>query len=306
MTNLISQASLQGIITFVTAANTGSFTTAAEVLGVTKSAVGKSISNLERRLDTQLFHRTTRKISLTSDGDAYLSSCVAAINELMAAEAILSHKKTVPSGIVKIDMPAAFGRAVMMPILLEIVDRYPELKLILSFNDKIIDPLEDGIDLVIRFGSLKDTGELVAKRLNDQKLVICASPAYLERYGTPTSIDELCNHRLLLGYRRGGALAWLIKDQHGRDVRFNPTATHQISDGGAMIQACIAGSGIAQFPESILKDCIRSNSLIEILSEISPDPIPLNVLWPKTRHLLPKVRFIVDELVKRNEHRAFG
>lgn len=299
MTGFLTTDMLKGVVHFVTTAQSETFTQAAETLGISKSAVGKSISLLEQRLGTKLFHRTTRKLSLTTEGEAYYEGCLVALNTLNAAESTLMQKHLYPSGNVKIDMPAAFGRAVMMPILLDIEDQFPDLKLTLTFNDKIIDPIEEGIDLCIRFGAPQDSTELVAKKLGFQHLVICASPTYLLRFGTPSHLDELKNHRCILGYRKGSPLSWQVRDHEGKTIRFTPAITHQISDGDAIIQACLAGAGITQFPRSLIQEHISAGKLKVILEPFNPDAIELNVIWPKTRNLLPNVRYIVDELISR-------
>lgn len=185
-------------------------------------------------------------------------------------------------------------------------ERYPHLKLTVTFNDKVIDPLNVGFDLAIRFGALKDSGDLIAKKLNDQQLILCASPDYLAHYGTPLTLDDLKQHRCVMAWRGGSPLSWLIKGADGQDVRFNPVAFHQISDGDAMIAACIAGAGIVQFPESLLRACLEKGELVTLLSAFNPSPTELNVIWPRSRHLLPGVRFIVDELIALSAHGTFG
>ncbi|MFS2221702.1 LysR family transcriptional regulator [Pantoea sp. B65] len=302
----VSTESFRGIVHFVTAAHALSFTEAAEQLGITKSAIGKSISRLEQSLGTPLFHRTTRKISLTTEGEAYLVSCLSALDTLQAAGTALRSKLSEPSGMVRIDMPAAFGRSVMMPILLDMTERYPHLKLTITFNDRIIDPLDLGFDLAIRFGPLKDSSDLIARRLNQQQLVLCASPAYLMRHGTPRRQDDLREHRCVMAWRGGAPLSWLIKGAEGQDIRFNPSPFHQISDGDAMIDACVAGAGIIQFPLSLLRGFIAEGKLVTLLPELTPAATELNVIWPRARHLLPGVRFIIDELMKLSEENAFA
>ena len=203
-------------------------------------------------------------------------------------------------------MPAAFGRSVMMPILLGMTERYPHLKLTLTFNDRIIDPLDAGFDLAIRYGALKDSADLVAKKLNDQHLVLCASPGYLERYGCPQNLQTLRQHRCLMAWRGGSPLSWRIKDEDGQEVRFSPPPFHQISDGDAMMDACMAGPGIVQFPEALLRPFIVQGKLLTILPEFAPSPTELNIIWPRSYHLLPSVRFIIDELVSQAGQNAFG
>lgn len=305
MSTVISTESFSSIAHFVTAANSGSFTEAAEQLGISKSTIGKSIQRLEQNLGVSLFHRTTRKISLTTEGEAYLASCQSALQTLQMAEMALRSKLTEPSGTVRIDLPAAFGRSVMMPVLMDMTKRYPYLKLTITFNDRIIDPLDVGFDLAIRFGPVKDTTDLIARKLNDQHLIICASPAYTSNFGTPETLAELANHRCILAWRGGAPLSWLIRDENGKDIRFKPAPFHQISDGDAMIDACIAGAGLIQFPEALLRPHIQTGKLVPLLATCNPAPTELNVIWPRARHLLPGVRFIIDELITLAAQNAF-
>lgn len=293
-----STDSLRAIVHFVAVADAHSFTEAAEQLGMTRSAIGKSIVRLEERLGTKLFHRTTRKMTLTTEGEAYLASCRSALETMQAAESSLLARQTEPSGVVRIDMPAAFGKTVMMPVLLQIAAQYPELRLVLTFNDRIIDPLDMGFDLAIRFGPLKDTTDIVARSLNAQHLLLCASPEYLSRYGTPLTLEDLHKHRCVMAWRGGSPLNWLVRDPQGQDVRFNPVPFHQISDGDAMIAAGIAGAGIIQFPESLLRPYFADARLIPVLPELTPSPTELSVIWPRARALMPGVRFIIDELIR--------
>ncbi|MCA7014971.1 LysR family transcriptional regulator [Dickeya dadantii] len=306
MATLFSAESLRGITNFVIAAQSRSFTEAAEHLGITKSAVGKSIARLEERLGTQLFHRSTRKLSLTSDGEAYLKSCLSALDILDSAEHALCRKQEVPAGTVRIDMPASFGRNLMMPVLLDILARYPALRLILTFNDRLIDPVEEGIDLILRLGELQSTDELVARRLSRQRLILCAAPAYLELYGTPSDVESLKKHRCIMGYRRGAPLAWRFRDDDTRDIRFVSATAHEISDGDAKLLACLTGTGIAQFPEAMVISYLEQGLLVPLLAECTPEPVELNIIWPRTKHLFPKIRLIVDELLKKAEEGHFG
>ncbi|CCG88670.1 LysR family transcriptional regulator [Erwinia piriflorinigrans] len=306
MCTLFSADSLRGITNFVITAKSSSFTEAAEQLGITKSAVGKSVARLEERLGTRLFHRSTRKLSLTSDGGAYLASCLNALEILDAAENTLSRRQENPSGVVRIDMPASFGRELVMPLLIDLTEKYPELRLTLTFNDRLIDPVEEGVDLVLRLGELQSTDELIARRISKQQLMFCATPAYLKYHGVPTEPDALKAHRCIMGYRRGAPLAWRIVPPGGREIRFTASNAHQISDGDAIVKACLGGMGIAQLPESMVNRHIDTGDLIQVLSDYTPPPVELHVLWPRTRHLIPKVRLIVDELLKRAATGYFG
>lgn len=293
--------SFQGVITFVVAARSNSFTEAAERLGISKSAVGKAIARLEHRLGTQLFHRTTRRISLTADGEAYFAACSTALEEIGSAESGLGPRAREPSGRLRVDLPMAFGRRVVAPLLYEIANKYPALELNITFSDHLIDPIEEGIDLLVRFGEMKDASGLVARRLTRQRWTVCASPAYLTRFGEPKNLEDLANHRCIVGYRRGQPLSWRLKHDF-RVVRFAPPSAHQIGDGEAMIQAAVAGIGLCQMPRCLFLDDLESGRLVEVLSDYEPDLVDVHAVWPKVSHLRPKVRYVVDELVRLCEH----
>jgi|LNAP01.1.fsa_nt_gb DNA-binding transcriptional LysR family regulator len=298
---MIPADSLQGVITFVVAARSSTFTEAADRLGVSKSAVGKSIARLEERLGAQLFHRTTRRISLTADGDAYYEACSSALDDIGTAESGLGPGSREPSGRLRVDMPVAFGRRVVAPLLFEIANKYPALQLNITFSDNLVDPIEEGIDLLVRFGELKDTSGLVARRLARQSWAICAAPAYLARFGTPETLDELKDHHCIVGYRRGQPLSWRVK-RGAKSVRYAPPTSHQIGDGEAMILAAVAGVGLCQMPRCLFREDIEAGRLVEVLESYEPEQVEVHAVWPKVSHLRPKIRYVVDELVKLCEH----
>jgi DNA-binding transcriptional LysR family regulator len=298
------EQALSGVLIFVTAARAGSFTVAADRLGITKSAVGKSIAKLEERLGCKLFHRTTRSSGLTVDGEAYFASCSAAVDEILAAEASLTSHQQTPRGRLRVDLPAAYGRSVVLPVLLEILDANPELKLTVTFSDTVIDLIEEGIDLSIRFGSLKDSSGLVARRLTVQKQVICAAPRYLERRGCPDSLEELHNHSCIVNYRRGQRMSWNVLDEQGEQTRITPSGAHEVGDGDAIVSMAVAGQGICQMPSSLVRDHLEAGRLVPVLQRLTPGDVEIHAVWPHTRHLLPKVRRVVDELVARAERGA--
>ncbi|MGF6924331.1 LysR family transcriptional regulator [Paraburkholderia sp. 40] len=289
-----------GILIFVTAAKSRSFTDAAEELGLTKSAVGKAIAKLEDRLGAQLFHRTTRSISLTADGEAYFAACASALDEISTAETALGPSLQRPVGRLRIDMPAAFGRRILVPILLDIARKHPDLQFTMTFSDHLIDPIEEGVDLVVRFGELESSSGLVARRLTSQRMVIAASPDYLARHGTPSTLEDLKKHSCILGYRRGQPLSWRVNVE-GVSTRISPPATHQISDGDSIVEAALAGLGLCQMPMSLLRPHLESGMLLSVLEDISSELIDVHAVWPKVAHLRPKVRHVVDTLVALGE-----
>jgi DNA-binding transcriptional LysR family regulator len=293
---MADQDPLAGATVFVTAARAGSFTLAAERLGITKSAVGKAIARLEARLDTKLFHRTTRLTRLTADGEAYLSACAAAIDEVAAAQAALSSAGRVLSGRLRVDMPVAFGRRVLLPILVDIMRSHPGLSLSLTLTDATSDLLQDDVDLAIRFGALKDSNHLIARHLVDQDRVVCAAPSYLRQRGRPQSTADLRSHDCIVGSPKGPPLAWVLCDG-GETKRISPPATHQISDGDAMVDAAIAGLGLCQVPISMVRTSLQNGLLETVLTDISTVPVEVHAVWPRQSHLSPRVRHVVDRLL---------
>ncbi|MGK5078709.1 LysR substrate-binding domain-containing protein [Janthinobacterium sp. HLX7-2] len=293
---MITIESLSGIATFVAAARASSFTEAGERLGISKSAVGKAVSRLEERLGVKLFHRTTRRLSLTADGEAYFAVCAQALEEISEAEGNLGNRLMEPAGRLRVDMPAAFGRSVMMPILLEVGKAYPALQLTLTFTDHVIDLVEEGVDLAIRFGSLEDSSDLVARKLTSHRWVICATPEYLRKHGTPRTPADIAAHRCIVGYRRGRPLAWHLIDD-GVATRFAPPPTYQISDGEAMMDAALAGMGLCQMPLVLFRPHIEALQLVTVLDAYTTQDVDVHAVWPRTSHLRPKVRHLVDKLL---------
>lgn len=288
--------SLSGIATFVAVARAASFTQAGEVLGISKSAVGKAVARLEGRLGVKLFHRTTRRLALTADGEAFFAVCARALEGIAEAEGSLGSKLLVPAGRLRVDMPAAFGRKVMLPVLLGIGKAYPALQLTLTFTDHVIDLVEEGVDLAIRFGTLEDSGDLVARRLTGHRWVICAAPSYLAVHGAPQVPDDVAGHQCIVGYRRGRPLAWHIS-QDGQPTRLAPPPTHQIGDGEAMIDAAVAGIGLCQMPLALMRPHIEAGRLVTVLDTWTQREVDVHAVWPRTAHLRPKVRHVVDTLV---------
>lgn len=290
-----------GIREFVLTVEKGSFTAAAARLGLTGSAVGKSISRLEARLGVQLLHRTTRRIDLTSEGEAYLLSCRRIMEELDQTESFLATGHREPIGRLRIDLPTTFGRRHIIPALLELAARHDRLDLSFTLRDQTVDMVAEGIDLAVRIGELGDHADLVARRLGEQHMVVCAAPAYLARKGTPMSHADLFQHDCLVGWRRGSKPTWLLKNKSGQIEPHEVPVRHELTDGDAMLGACLSGYGIAQFPTWLAGDAVRSGALVQVLPDASGGAMPIHVIWQKTWHLQPKVRVTVDTLVSLAE-----
>ncbi|TIS94826.1 LysR family transcriptional regulator, partial [Mesorhizobium sp.] len=215
-------ASLQGVLAFVQTVEAGSFTGAGRRLHVTKSAVGKAVAQLEQRLGVRLLNRTTRSLSPTSEGLGYYEACVRALSEIEAAQSLLAERRLVPSGRLRVDVPLAFGRRCVAPVLFDISRQFPDLTIEISFNDRRVDLIEEGIDLAVRMGDLDDSLSLAARRIYAQRSAICAAPSYLEKHGRPRSIDDLASHSVI-GYGRDGIVRpWSVRHADGHIEKFTP------------------------------------------------------------------------------------
>jgi DNA-binding transcriptional LysR family regulator len=293
---LPDQDPLSGVSVFVAAARSGSFTLAAERLGLTKSAVGKAVSRLEQRLGVMLFHRTTRLTRLTADGEAYLAACSAAIDEVVAAQSALASNNQILSGRLHVDMPVVFGRRVILPILVELIRPHPDLTLSLTFTEATSDLLQDDVDLAIRFGALRDSSHLIARHLAKQERVICASPGYLDAHGEPKTLTDVRSHRCIVGLPKGPPTVWFMRE-NSIERRVVVPPTYQLSDGDAMVSAAVSGLGLVQLPISMVRDQLKAGLLRAVLTDHACTPVEIHAVWPRQAQLRPRVRYVVDHLV---------
>lgn len=287
-----------GVREFVSVARLGSFSAAADEVGMTGSAVSKSVMRLEGRLGVKLFHRTTRQVSLTNEGALYLASCHRALAELEEAEACLSTGHATPVGRLRVDLPAAFGRRHVLPTLIDLSVRYPKLDLSMTFSERTVDMVKDGIDLVVRIGELADDADLVARKLGAQRLGIVAAPKYLAARGTPQDKTDLAAHDCIIAWRRGQKHQWLLKDAKGRVERYDVPVRHEMGDGEAMVDATLAGCGLCQLPTWLISEHLRSGALVPVLPDSAGGEMPIHAVWPRTPFLQPKLRVVIDELVR--------
>jgi DNA-binding transcriptional LysR family regulator len=288
---------MQGIDVFVQAADAGSFALAAERMRVTRSAIAKSIARLERRLGTRLFHRTTRKQTLTEQGQAYYERCKRALAELDAAEAVFDDGRREPAGTLRVSAPVIFGRHYVAPVLTALATRHARLTIELSFSDRVIDLLKDGFDLAVRLGQLRDSATLTARRLVTDQFVLCASAAYLARRGHPQSPDDFAGHTGILYMYPGRETPWQMRDANGKLKDLRVERRLRFDDVQAIADAAIAGAGIARLPRWLVAPYLRAGELV-LLPETEGELEQLHAVWPNTRYLPAKTRAAIDALAK--------
>jgi DNA-binding transcriptional LysR family regulator len=287
---------LTSMAVFVKAVDLGSFTAAAEALDLSGPMVGKHVRFLEERLGVRLLNRTTRRQSLTEVGRAYYERCRAVLAEAAAADALAADQLTEPRGKLRVSLPVHFGRRCALPILLDLARQHPSLELDLSFSDRIADLAEEGIDLAIRTGELDDRAGLIARRVARQRMVVCASPGYLERHGRPERIEDLGLHQAIIYRRSGRVNPWLFPRCGKPPAEAMPVHRLRLDDLDAIADAAAAGMGIAWLPSWLVRDHVQAGALLELLPDQPGFLYDCHALWLQTPQLPLKVRLAVDAL----------
>lgn len=290
--------SLSGILPFIKTAEALSFVGAARALGVSASAVGKSVAKLEQTVGVRLFQRSTRKVSLTAEGELFYQRCRSILDDLQDAEAMLSHAAETPRGKLRVSLPT-IGYRFLLPTLPEFRQLYPEVELDVDFNDHLVDVIEEGFDVVIRSGDLPDS-KLTSRRIGPFRFVLCASPAYLARKGVPQTPAELNRHDCVR-YRfptTGKLMDWSMSaDPVWSQLRLPSVLIFNNME--AVFTAAIDGHGIAYMPDFLVRNAVRDKLLHIVLDDAQQDHGQFWALWPSNRHLSPKIRVFVDFISSR-------
>lgn len=286
---------LQSMEVFRWVVELGSFSRAADRLNLSNATVTAHVASLENRLGIKLLNRTTRRLALTDDGSAYLEHVRRVLADVEEMESMLTAGRTTPRGLLRIDLPTAIGRQFVVPALPRFAAQYPELRVIAILEDRRVDLLEEGVDAALRIGPLADS-TLVARRVYEAGFVTCASPDYLALHGTPQTPADLAAHQCLGLYSQslGAVLEWAF-EKDGERVAFRPEGPLAVSNGEALIDAAVAGAGVATVFDLMSSRWIASGALTPILQDWQRrDRYPISVVYPQNRHLSAKVRVFTD------------
>ncbi len=287
---------LAAIKAFVSVAEEGGFSAAAQELGLSKSAASRQIAALEEALGAQLLKRSTRSVKLTDSGYAYLERCRALLADLDEADRAVAALHNEPKGLLRINAPMSFGVSHAAPAVAEFMISYPDLQVALILNDRFVDPYDEGFDVTLRIGELEDSS-LAARRLAQIEMGLFASPAYLENQGRPRGPDDLKSHWALHYGRPTGHIEWALR---GGSVQSVPIRYRLCSNNGdALRVAALAGLGVALIPAFLVRDELRQGTLVSLLDGFEPRPINLYAIYPPTRFLAAKVRVFIDFLAER-------
>lgn len=284
------------LLLVVELARAGGMSAAARELDVTPAAVSKRLAQIEARLGVRLFNRSTRRLSLTAEGEVYLENARRILGEIDDLDALIASRQAAPRGLLKVNAPLGFGRSYIAPAIAEFAQKYPEVSLQLQLTDRPADFVRDAFDVAVRFGDLPDTS-LIARKIAPNRRLVCASPGYLKKHGTPATPHDLARHQCIV-LRQNDAAYGLWRFTRGRrsetvKVRGNLSS----NDGEVTLTWGLAGLGILQRAEWDLARYLRSGRLVQVLQDYALPQADIYAVFPERHHLSAKVRVFVDFLV---------
>lgn len=281
----------QGISEFVAVAETQSFTGAGEKLGLSTAQISRQVSALEQRLNIKLLYRTTRKVSVTQEGQLFYQHCRSVLDGLHAAEDAISNLRSRPQGKIKLSAPVTYGEQVILPLANDFMLVHPDIEVEAVLSNQRVDIIEQGFDIAIRIGHLSDSS-MMAKTLTKRSNHLCASPHYIEQQGKPTTLAELNQHQCLLGtldhWRFGSG-------ENEKQLRVSGRARY--NSGFALVDAALKGLGVVQLPDYYVAQYIANGQLVELLPNLKTESEVISVLYPHNRQLSPKIKLFVDYLI---------
>ena len=290
---------LTGLEVFAKAAAAGSFSAAGRALGMSQTMVTKHMAALEARLGVKLFHRSTRKLSITDAGRSYLDSSERILAEIDAADSAVAADRIEPKGLLRLSAPVSFGARQIAPLMPEFARRFPLVTVELGLNDRLVDLADEGWDLAIRIGSLADSS-LIARRIAPCRTVLCAAPAYLATRGTPHTVASLAEHNCL-GYtlsRLAGADRWAFGARG--EVTAQVSGNLRANNGDALLAAAVAGQGVIYQPSFVVAEQLRAGTLVSIARDQPTFEFAgIYAVYLPDRHPAAKLRAFIDFIATR-------
>lgn len=287
---------LEAMRVFVSVAEKSGFSAAAALLGLSTASVTRQVAWLEQRLDLRLLNRTTRRVSLTSAGSAYYQRCVALLAQFDDMQAAVGAQALTPIGLLRINAPVSFGIARLGPLLAGYRRRFPQVQLDLSLSDRLVELVEEGFDLAIRI-TRQPAPALIARRLSQAQVVLCASPEYLARQGTPRLAADLGGHDCLAYRYWAGGEEWQLHGPNGEEsIRIEGGL--RANNGDVLREAALAGMGIVLQPDFLVGDDLTAGRLVRVLPDYEVPPIGIYAVYTSRSHLAPKVRSFIDYLAE--------
>ncbi|MCB1352145.1 MAG: LysR family transcriptional regulator [Rhodobacteraceae bacterium] len=282
---------------FVNVVDNGGFTEAARKLGVSKSAISKSVSSLEARLAVRLLNRTTRRVSPTEVGLAYYDRARAVLKDALDADSMVTAMQDSPQGSLRISVPVSIGMGEISDAVAKFLTAYPNVEVNLVLDDRFVELVAEGFDMAIRIGVLSDSS-LMARKLAEARVMLVASPEYLRTHGTPATIDDLNHHHLLHYSNQSTGNFWRLRTHSGEERHIRVGGRFTANNANSLMKAVEAGIGISRIPSFVLGDAIRAGRLVELLPDSTADPIGIYAVYPPGPFPQPKLRAFIDFLVE--------
>ncbi|ELQ5980151.1 LysR family transcriptional regulator [Cronobacter sakazakii] len=281
---------------FVAVAEAGSFVAGGKAMGLTRSAAGKALARLEAYLETRLFQRTTRSLSLTAEGHAFYHRCCQILEDLADAESSIRQNPPLAKGILRLTVSEGYGKMIVLPFIREFLHRSPDVSIEVSFSDRVVDLVEEGFDLALRVGSGVTSYQYITQVIDRTTPQLMASPDYLQAWGMPTSLAELKNHRRLVYGLGAATTAWNFIDTRQGQIALNGRNYVRFDSGDAIRTAALMGLGIGFLPSFMVQNDIQQGRLIHVLPEAQGENVAIHAIYPNRRHLPVRVRAFIDGL----------
>ena len=283
---------------FVRVVDSKGFSAAAPALGLTPSAVSKLITRLETRLGVRLLQRTTRALHLTEEGDVFYAAAQRIVGEIESLESQMTGHSGTPHGLLRVTTSLAFAAHQLAPVLPEFLTRHPLVQLDLLPTDRVIDMVAEGVDVALRIGRLADTS-FMARKIGEDKRLICAAPAYLVRHGTPQRPEDLARHNCIVSSERAYLNRWPFRID-GEVSEIEVSGRVAVSEGEMQMHLALKGIGIVRLTRLTVAQAVRDGALVSLLGDFSADqPVGIHAVYPHRRHLAPKVPAFVNFLIEK-------
>ncbi len=288
-----------GVVIFTQVVNCGSFSAAAELTGHSNSYISKEINKLEARLSVRLLNRTTRSLSLTPEGKVYFEQCQQMVFDAQDALTLLNQNNVEPRGTFRISCPVAFAQGYLENILSQYMQMYPDIQLEVDLNDRHVDLVQDGFDLVIRATTQLAESSLICRKIYTSKAVTVASKGYLKRFGKPSHPQQLAEHQCICYSNLKTPKRWLYKDKNGQNVHVDVVSKMLCNSSQMELAMVLADQGVCRLPAFTIQQAMLEHKL-EVLFDDYPE-VEINVyaVYPSRKHLSPKVRCFIDLLVAK-------
>jgi DNA-binding transcriptional LysR family regulator len=288
---------LAGMEVFVRVVDLGGFTPAAAASGISTTMVSNNVKALEERLGAKLLNRTTRRQSLTEIGARYYAQCLDVLARIESAEVEAREMRSRPRGRLKISAPVTLGSHLLVHTFAPYLRDQPDIEIDLQLNDRIVDLADEGFDAAFRFGELRDSG-LVARRLRSLGRIICAAPAYLACHGTPVEPEDLAKHNCLAFHYVQPERDWMFRGS-GNERRVSIKGQLTVNNGSALVEAAVAGIGVAMLPEYLAAPDVEAGRLVRLFPEYDLSRAPLQLVYLPDRQMTPKMRSFVEFVLER-------